>query len=345
MTALPDRTIMEGPTGPTNAHGRAWFLGMRDYLSGLFGTSGTQADARAALGAVGVSDIPTVISTISPPSLLTPADAGTASGENFTVSAFSHAQNVGTYGLQIQRATNSDFTTGVEYSTVLQDSSAARAMSASPVGGVRYWRARWVVGGVVSAWSSARSYNGVDPFAYVGRVHQVSSALSVSGTQVGDFMILEWAGNVTTPPSGWTYRGAFDSGVYAPSKLFTKIATSADESVANSTDGFGAALYVFRGITDYVGTAQTSWAAGVGTMTVALPSGSDGKPVLLIGFDRDASTWTGPAAWASGAAPFQLTSGASYKTVSGYTASAVSSQTATRTATSYNAVMTAIRLK
>lgn len=49
MTALPDRSIMEGPSGPTNAQGRVWFLGVRDYLNGLFGATGDAYDARIAL--------------------------------------------------------------------------------------------------------------------------------------------------------------------------------------------------------------------------------------------------------------------------------------------------------
>lgn len=316
-----------------------------DITNVLMGVQ-TAADARAVLGVPAITDVPTTIAPLIAPTLSAPADASSSSGASFTVAAFAPTENIGTYGLQIQRATNSGFTTGVEYSTVTQDSSATRTMVASPVGQVRYWRSRWVCGGVVSPWSSSRSYTGVDPFAYIGRVHQASAALSVTGTAVGDLMILAWAGSITTPPSGWTFRGTFTSGVYAPMQLFTKIATSANESVANSSEAYGAALYVYRGITDYVGTpSPTAWAAGVGTMTVVLPSGSDGKPVLLIGFDRDASTWTGPTAWLAGGGPWQLTSSTYYKTVSGYTASAASGQTATRSASSYNAIVLALRLQ
>jgi hypothetical protein len=57
MAVIPDRSIMEGPAGPTNAQGRAWFLGLFDYLSPLLGSAGTSSAARTALDVYSKTEI------------------------------------------------------------------------------------------------------------------------------------------------------------------------------------------------------------------------------------------------------------------------------------------------
>lgn len=54
MSALPDSTTATAPTS-TEGDLKNFLTGMRDFLSGLLGTSGDAADARAALGLAGAT--------------------------------------------------------------------------------------------------------------------------------------------------------------------------------------------------------------------------------------------------------------------------------------------------
>lgn len=277
----------------------------------------------------------------SAPTLTYPANGASVSGSTFTVSAYAHSDGVPMFGLQIQRALNSTFTSGVELSPLQNSAALTKTMTATAVGVNVYWRARFIdLFGRVSSWSSTRSYTGVVEFSRVGSVHQVSSALSIAGTQIGDFMLMAACSGDSTPPAGWSYRGAFST-TNAVTSLYSKVATTAGEAVANKGNGYGASLHVFRGITDYVGTPTlTTFGVGVGSSVVALPSGAAGNPNLIVGFDRNPANWVLPSAW---------TSSYSYDTnlfatVSGYSASAIAGQSATHDLQSYTAGLVSIRL-
>lgn len=149
IDTLPTLAISVGATTPVPT-GSLPAVVWSSITGGLVCFNGTYWES-LAIGAVARPSAPT---------LSTPADGASASGTSYAVASYTHPENI-PVGLQIQRANDASFTSGVEYSSVTQDSGTTRVMTASAVGVVKYWRARWVAGSQVSEWSITRGYTGM----------------------------------------------------------------------------------------------------------------------------------------------------------------------------------------
>lgn len=283
------------------------------------------------------------------PTLSGPISAAQSSGGNFYVGAYAHPNGVPMYGLQIRRATDSGFTTGLELSSITHSTALTKTMGATTVGVLMYWQARFIdeLGGI-SAWSSTGTYTGFSGQTLIGVAHagsnsQVQQTVSVAGAQAGDLYVLAMLSSTGTP-AGFTLRATYasgDVGGYVMT-LYTKVVASAGESVVST--GYEQILACVRGVTDYVSLANTTLGSGITSATLALSTGAEGNANLIIGIGYNQSTHTLPAAWTrSYGVPGDAANGY-FLPVLGFSASAVAGGTVSRATGANATTVAAIRL-
>ena len=283
------------------------------------------------------------------PTLTGPIAGANSSGGTFYVGAYAHPNGVPMYGLQIQRATNSGFTTGVEYSPIVKSTATSVAMGGTTVGVTMYWRARFIDElGRTSAWSTTETYVGYSGQSLVGVAHagsnsQVSQSVSVAGAQAGDLYVLALL-SATGTPAGWTLRATYASsavGGYVMT-LYTKVVESTGESVTATS--YEKVLACIRGVTDYVSLADTTMLSGVTSATAALSTGAAGNSNLIIGLAYNQSTHTLPTGWARSYGVPGDAVNSYFLPILGFATSAVAGGTFSRATSAQASTIAAIRL-
>jgi len=114
MASIPDRSVMAGPSGPTNAQGRAWFLALFDFLQPLLGSAGTPAAARSALGVYSTaeSNALSVLPNLIDNSNFAINQRGVSGTVTLTAGAYGHDRwKAGSAGVSYTFATSGGITT------------------------------------------------------------------------------------------------------------------------------------------------------------------------------------------------------------------------------------------
>ena len=284
------------------------------------------------------------------PTLVSPVGGGGASGLNFTVSGYSHPSSVAMDCVLIETATDISFTASVQRSSVVSGGLTV-GMAARTTGTTVYWRAKFIdrLGGE-SAWSSTGSFVVVVVAEYIGYAvggNDNSAAItkSITNSIAGDLLLLAIAfnGSVPATPAGWTLRQNYTDDPLSGSNMaiFSTVATTANQSV--SIAAFSVSMAAIRGITDYVSLDRNTIPGSTLNASITISPTSVGVPCIALGFDRNGSVNTFPAAYS----PFfgNNAGGAYFSQLFGFSIAATGG-TWTRTSNaSYKAHVALIRLQ